>query len=724
MNSYFETSTTSVANDENDDENTFRILMATDIHLGYAEKDPERENDSFLAFEECLQYAVSEQVDFILLGGDLYHENKPSRATQFRCIELLRKYCLGETPAAFEFLSSRETTLSHGDSYKNLNYEDPNINVAIPVFSIHGNHDDPSGHGGLCALDLLAAAGLVNFFGKTKAIDSVESIPLLMRKGATLLAIYGIGAMRDERLHRMFLQKRVTFLRPKEHADDFFNLLCIHQNRSKHGAKNFIPESFLDDFLDFILWGHEHESFPSGSPYDKNSARGFYVTQPGSTVATSLADGESAPKHCVLLKVRGTQFSLTPLPLKTCRQLYVENLTLSKTEIQSDDPRCLEKIEKKCVEIVRKVLKNAEKERSGDDRQPKKPLIRLKVDASPNYPVLFPGRFGHLFMDHVANPKEILLFHKKRLVPNQSDSEVGDDEGLEGFESLNIQANLNAHRLEDIISEMMEAPDNKMGQLRVLSDLGLRRALEAFVDKEDKDAIGNLMNHQIDKLVKYAKNSEMSTDINFDDEDDVGRFVSRFHNERNAKSNDDEESEVLALLQQARTTRKVCNDFDEEFDEDDDEGEARVKPKIVNRKVADDDFDPFADDDDNNSGIFGTSQGTGKRGTGKRGGRGSRGGRTTKTAAPSSDDIAPAPAKRGRGRGRGASATTSRAKKKVEPMEEDDIFDVVDDDDASNDMAMPPPVAPIFSRASQSNRSTRSSYVLPCLYFDLFNLYL
>ena len=26
-----------------------------------------------------------------------------------------------------------------------VNYEDPNLNISIPVFSIHGNHDDPAG---------------------------------------------------------------------------------------------------------------------------------------------------------------------------------------------------------------------------------------------------------------------------------------------------------------------------------------------------------------------------------------------------------------------------------------------------------------------------------------------------------------------------------------------------------------------------------------------------
>jgi DNA repair exonuclease SbcCD nuclease subunit len=26
-----------------------------------------------------------------------------------------------------------------------VNYEDPNFNVGMPVFTIHGNHDDPAG---------------------------------------------------------------------------------------------------------------------------------------------------------------------------------------------------------------------------------------------------------------------------------------------------------------------------------------------------------------------------------------------------------------------------------------------------------------------------------------------------------------------------------------------------------------------------------------------------
>ena len=35
--------------------------------------------------------------------------------------------------------------LKLASAFNHVNYEDPDINVAIPVFSIHGNHDDPSG---------------------------------------------------------------------------------------------------------------------------------------------------------------------------------------------------------------------------------------------------------------------------------------------------------------------------------------------------------------------------------------------------------------------------------------------------------------------------------------------------------------------------------------------------------------------------------------------------
>lgn len=42
--------------------NTLRILVATDVHLGYMEKDEIRRHDSFQAFEEICSIAEKKQV--------------------------------------------------------------------------------------------------------------------------------------------------------------------------------------------------------------------------------------------------------------------------------------------------------------------------------------------------------------------------------------------------------------------------------------------------------------------------------------------------------------------------------------------------------------------------------------------------------------------------------------------------------------------------------------
>jgi double-strand break repair protein MRE11 len=52
--------------------------------------------DSFNTFEEILITAKERDVDFILLGGDLFHESKPSPHCLHRCMKLLRQYCMGD----------------------------------------------------------------------------------------------------------------------------------------------------------------------------------------------------------------------------------------------------------------------------------------------------------------------------------------------------------------------------------------------------------------------------------------------------------------------------------------------------------------------------------------------------------------------------------------------------------------------------------------------------
>ena len=122
---------------------TIRILVATDSHVGYNERDPIRGDDSARTFEEVMRIAKDRDVDMILLSGDLFHDNKPSRKAMYEVMRAVRENCYGDKPCELEVLSDTSAEFQMAGGH--VNWEDPNINVAIPIFSIHGNHDDPSG---------------------------------------------------------------------------------------------------------------------------------------------------------------------------------------------------------------------------------------------------------------------------------------------------------------------------------------------------------------------------------------------------------------------------------------------------------------------------------------------------------------------------------------------------------------------------------------------------
>lgn len=58
----------------------------------------------------------SAQVDFVLLAGDLFHENKPSRDCLYRTIALLREYTMGDKPVQLELLSDPDEGKADGFS--------------------------------------------------------------------------------------------------------------------------------------------------------------------------------------------------------------------------------------------------------------------------------------------------------------------------------------------------------------------------------------------------------------------------------------------------------------------------------------------------------------------------------------------------------------------------------------------------------------------------------
>jgi len=428
------------------DSNTLRIMISTDNHVGYLERDAVRGLDSFAALEEVLRLAKQTRCDLVLLSGDLFHENKPSRRTYHKTMDIFRRYCMGPDPVLFRIISDPKRNFNKNLN-QTVNYEDPYYSVDLPVFAIHGNHDDPTRDGGtdtdmLAALDLLSISNLVNYFGTAEQIDNVNISPILINKGTTNVALYGLGNLRDERLNRMWQGKKVRFLKPMEskkgnedddESDDeksdapnpFFNIFSIHQNRDLgRGSKNCVHESMIPEWMDLVVWGHEHECLIDVS---ESLVGTFRISQPGSSVATSLVHGEAVRKKVGILDIRGQQFRLNPIPLTQVRPFVMSEISLNnQPNLDPDDPR----IDKKATDIltneVNQLIKdarekaeslrkdaNATKASNEDEntnlpeqkykmKNPDEVLVRLKVEHS-GFTTLNNQRFGAQFVGQIVS---------------------------------------------------------------------------------------------------------------------------------------------------------------------------------------------------------------------------------------------------------------------------------------------------------------------------------
>jgi double-strand break repair protein MRE11 len=105
-----------------------------------------------------------------------------------------------------------------------------------------------------------------------------------------------------------------------------------------HGPKSYIPEAFLDDFINLVIWGHEHECLVDPV---YNPQQGFHVSQPGSSVATSLSEGESKEKHVALLKICRGKFKLDKVRLASVRPFIMGELVLADHQL---DPTNQQKV--------------------------------------------------------------------------------------------------------------------------------------------------------------------------------------------------------------------------------------------------------------------------------------------------------------------------------------------------------------------------------------------
>ncbi|KAJ5674329.1 Mre11 DNA-binding [Penicillium maclennaniae] len=503
------------------DAETIRILVATDNHVGYNERDPIRGDDSWKSFHEIMCLAKERDVDMILLAGDLFHENKPSRKSMYQVMRSIRMNCFGDKPCELEMLS--DASESFQGAFNHVNYEDMDMNIAIPIFSIHGNHDDPSGEGHLAALDLLQVSGLLNYYGRTPESDKIEIKPVLLQKGRTKLALYGMSNVRDERLFRTFRDGKVKFFQPSVQKDDWFNLMSVHQNHHAYTETGYLPENFLPSFMDLVIWGHEHECLidPHLNPETK-----FHVMQPGSSVATSLVPGEAVAKHVSIVSVTGRDFKSESIRLKTVRPFVMREIVLSEEKgaqklSRKDNNRT--EVTRFLMSIVEELIEEANAqwremhgepdEGDGESQETPLPLVRLRVETSTPeggvYECENPQRFSNRFVGKVANVNDVVQFHRKKKTATSRKTDAHINEAATSKLSA-----LDTVKVEQLVKEFLASQS-----LSILPQNSFSDAVAQFIDKDDKHAMEMFVNESLEGQVKHL----MSLDRDADDVDDEER---------------------------------------------------------------------------------------------------------------------------------------------------------------------------------------------------------
>jgi double-strand break repair protein MRE11 len=609
-----------------------------------------------------MRLAKEHDVDMVLHAGDLFHENKPSRKSLYHVMRSIRQNCLGEKPCELEMLS--DASENFGGIFDHVNYEDEDINVAIPVFAIHGNHDDPSGEGSYSPLDLLQASGLVNYFGRTPEIDNISVRPVLLQKGKTKLALYGLSNVRDERLFHTWRDGKVKFFQPGTQKDEWFNIMSVHQNHSAHTPTSYLPENFLPEFMDLVVWGHEHECLIDPR---LNPEMGFHVMQPGSSIATSLMPGEAVPKHVAILSITGKEFQTETIRLKTVRPFIIKEIVLAdEKEIKQKelwrvtDNRT--KITQYLIKVVEGLIEEAKQQwlelqtdrEEGDELDIPLPLVRLRVEYTAPQPGQFhvdnPQRLSNNFVDKVANSNDVVQFYRKKKTATRTSknkAEVPEESVLAELSNGNV-------KVDKLVREFLTAQT-----LTILPQNSFGDAVLQFVDKDDKHAMELFVEESLSGQLKHLM------EANELDEADIITEMDQYKSQL-------ENMFAAGKIKKTKRSNLKAKPFGWDSDED---GHWADDPGALIRQI--DDEEENGDDANDASVASVTTKKPAARGRGKAAG-------TTRPSAAAAKKTAAA-AKGGRGK-------RKVVEEEEEEEEDDDVIMLSDNDEESDEGVFVPEV--------------------------------
>lgn len=267
-----------------------------------------------------------------------------------------------------------------------------------------------------------------------------------------------------------------------------------------------------------VIWGHEHECLIEPR---LNPEMGFHVIQPGSSVATSLCEGEAVTKHVGILSITGRDFELEKIRLKTVRPFVMKEIVLAEESSlkhvwkKNANRTAVTSFLCKTVEDLIEEATNEWIEAQEDPEVERKdaplPLIRLRVEYSApdggRFETENPQRFSNRFVGKVANVNDVIQFYRKKSAATRrktghDDSAPADNESL--LEAYG--GSIDNIKVEKLVQEFLIN-----ATLEILPSNGLGDAIGQFVDKDDKHAVEMFVE---DSLKSYLAKLREIDDLN------------------------------------------------------------------------------------------------------------------------------------------------------------------------------------------------------------------
>jgi double-strand break repair protein MRE11 len=191
---------------------------------------------------------------------------------------------------------------------------------------------------------------------------------------------------------------------------------------------------------------------------------------------------------------------MTPIPLRTVRPFVIEEVVLSEMAEEeglnlADQMEITKFLKAKVNALIEKAdeqwdERNARAVEDGEEELPRMlPLVRLKVDTTGVSEMSNPIRFGQEFQGRIANPRDVLVFHRSKKSAARGGKVKMDQPDLEEEEDgadadLSISEKLARVRVSTLVKKYLEAQE-----LQLLGEMEMSDAIAMFVEKDDTHAI-------------------------------------------------------------------------------------------------------------------------------------------------------------------------------------------------------------------------------------------